>query len=408
MRVRQCDPLGIGSSWAAALVALLVCVVAVFDFTEGAPAIRYRIDLDVYRLGAQALLSGQDLYGPMPPTATGLGLPFTYPPIAAAAFVPLALVPYWLANVVVTLVSLASLWLGLTCILRVLIPARRTGIAALWLATALALFEPVRTTIALGQVNLVLFMLVIVDLTLLPRRWRGVLIGVAASVKLTPIVFVGYYLIRRDWPSMARAAASVAFFTGLGFILAPRDSATYWTETLLSPERIGGLNYVSNQSFRGAWGRLLGSVETIPWLVLVGSLGLFVLHLLHILLSRGRELEAITLLALYMLLVSPVSWSHHWVWIAVGLVVVAGWREPPLRRWRWALMLSGVIIFLPGLVYAMPNEKERELGWAWWQHLVGNAYLLWGLVYICALRVLATVLPKRLRRAESERDVWQP
>ena len=67
----------------------------------------YRIDVDVYRMGGRAWLDGQPLYadGAMFHTRGGLDLPFTYPPLAAIVFSPLALVSLPVASVIITIIT---------------------------------------------------------------------------------------------------------------------------------------------------------------------------------------------------------------------------------------------------------------------------------------------------------------
>ncbi len=78
----------------------------------------YRIDLDVYRLGAETLLRGGDLYGTLPDTEIGANLPFTYPPIAAMLFVPLALLTMRDANLLFSFGTLGLLVVVMVLVLR--------------------------------------------------------------------------------------------------------------------------------------------------------------------------------------------------------------------------------------------------------------------------------------------------
>lgn len=155
------------------VVAVLGGVFLVLGAPWGGQVPPYRIDLDVYRLGGQALLTGADLYGRLPDTAVGLNLPVTYPPIAAALFVPFALMPYWLANLFFGLLTLVCLFvviqqvLAETSLPRYLDPT--------WASIAcFALFvwvAPVQETVSFGQVNLMLMALVVIDAFAGRGRW---------------------------------------------------------------------------------------------------------------------------------------------------------------------------------------------------------------------------------------------
>jgi alpha-1,2-mannosyltransferase len=99
-----------------------------------------------------------------------------------------------------------------------------------WALPAALLLEPIRSTLTYGQINALLMALVAFDcLTRAPRWPRGILVGIAAAVKLTPAVFLLFFLLRRDLRSAARAGLSFAACTGAGFALAPHDSLRYWT-----------------------------------------------------------------------------------------------------------------------------------------------------------------------------------
>lgn len=226
-----------------------------------------------------------------------------------------------------------------------------------------------------GQVNLVLMGLVAVD-CLLPRtRYpRGLLIGIAAAVKLTPAVFVLFFLVRRQYSAAVTAVVTFAAATGFGMLLAPADSVRYWHITIFDPDRIGGAAFATNQSLRGALSRfdLPPGLTQACWLVLVVA----VLALAWRGARRATEpVDALLVVAAAGLLVSPVSWSHHWVWIVPALAVwVARSRINPA-------MVLVATVFVVGHAF-LPHARNRELEWTWWQHLVGNSYLLAALVFL--------------------------
>lgn len=374
---------------AAILGASIAGLIAVLGWSAAGPTVPYRLDLDVYRIGAAEFLTGGDLYGNLPPTSDGTSLPFTYPPIAALLFVPFALVPYSLANIAHSLVSIGCLWIVVRIMLSAAMALAGRSLV-LWTAggfTVLLWLEPVGATLGMGQVNLVLMALVVVDLVAgRGRWWHGGLVGLAAAIKLTPLVFLAYFLFRRDWRSLAVAVGSFLGFTAVGFGVAREESVIYWTSAVLDPSRIGGLGYVSNQSINGMLVRLVpDELAGLLWFTSCVVLGLAVLGLLHQLILRGRDLEGILLLALFSLIASPVSWSHHWVYVVPMILVVAGWPAGCPGYWRPLLILSGLTIFYSRVLWILPSEHGLEQSWTWWQHLVGNAYLLWALLCIVGL-----------------------
>lgn len=370
-------------------------------------ALPYRIDLDVYRLGADTLLRGQDLYGQLPDTHIGVNLPFTYPPLAAVLFVPLAWLPHRAANLLVSLGTVGLVVLVMTLVTRevsrhrgpaLLAAGLVAGSAALW-------FGPVRETVEFGQVNVALMALVVVDVVVgRGRPWQGTLTGFAMAIKLTPAVFLAYFFATRRWRALATAALSAVALTGLGFVLAWEDSAVYWTHTIADPGRIGGLDYVSNQSINGALLRLGLSGHAAPvWFLLSAALGLSLLGLMCRLSRQGHDLAAMLVMGVYALLASPVSWSHHWVWAAPALLVVVVRAHRTRSTSAWALALAGLAVFVGRAIWDVPEDAPHGLGWTWQQQLVGDAQLLWGLAFLGFLAV-GSVLEDAHRTDDAQTD----
>jgi alpha-1,2-mannosyltransferase len=333
----------------------------------------YHLDLDVYRIGGRIWLEGGNLYGTLPPTAEGVRMPFTYPPLAAIILSPLSLIPLPLAGLVLDLGILAVLALALRPFYR------RLGWNLGWVLPTALLLEPVRGNLAYGQVDVFLMAMVIADcLTGSPRWPRGSLAGLAAAVKLTPALFVVFFLLRRDYRAAATMGASFAAATGLGFLLAPADSAHYWTSTLFDVGRIGEPQYAGNQSIYGVLTRAGLHPGTMPFTYFWLAISLMVIAAACVgmrqALSAGDEHMALVLNAFAILLISPISWSHHWVWAAPALLCLA----ISARR----LAVTGLVIFGVGAQCWLPRGGNRELDWAPWQQILGDSYVL------CAVAVI--------------------
>jgi alpha-1,2-mannosyltransferase len=278
--------------------------------------------------------------------------------------------------------------------------------AALLLPVA-ALFEPLRTNLAYGQINVLLMALVAFD-CLLPATWwrvadrpigwpRGALVGLAAALKLTPAIFVLYFVARRQWRAASTAVASFLVFTGLGALCAPHDSHEYWTKMVFDTGRIGPMAFAGNQSLNGILyrARLTGNAEHDAWLAgaaLVGIVGLIAIFRAA---RAGRQLLALSLTACTTLLISPVSWSHHWVWsvpiVLTGLL--AAYRAG--NRAMLALFGGGLVLFLASPQWWFPGTENREMRWAWWEQVIGSAYV-WaalGALVVVALGHAPRLLP---------------
>jgi alpha-1,2-mannosyltransferase len=376
--------------------ALLVLLLA--PILNSRPGIGvYRVDLDVYRIGSWVWLAGGDLYGRLPNVLSGANLPFTYPPFAAIVLSPFGMVPYWLASLVITVLSLGLVAAVSIMVLRSCEIRPQRAWLLLVLPAALVL-EPVRANLDNGQINILLMAMVAAD-CLGPRsRHRGLLLGIAAAIKLTPAAFILFLVFQRDWRAALRAGAAFLAATGLAFLFAPHDSVVYWTGVVADTGRIGGVEYSSNQSIMGALARL-----NVPqplrgelWLALVIVVLVVAAFGIQRALAAGRPALALAVNGVAELLASPVSWSHHWVW-AVPLVLtlaVIAVRE----RARWARILAVV----SGLVFAVspqwwfPHLQHREQLWSWWQQLVGDAYIWLGFGVLVTVALVAHQSTRRV------------
>nr|MDP9168941.1 glycosyltransferase 87 family protein [Actinomycetota bacterium] len=355
-------------------------------------------------------------------TEAGLGLPFTYPPLAAAVFSPFAVLSLPAASATITVITFALLLVTTVMVLTRLRvwdrsatisePAwsRRCWLAGAIVAPAVVYLEPIRSNFEFGQINVVLMTLVIADCVPRKTPWpRGLLLGVAIALKLTPAVFLLYLLLRRDTRALLISVASAVAATALGFVLAPRDSWQYWTETIHDTDRIGTATYLTNQNIAGTLARL-GLGETprfVLWLVACFAvLGLTVWAVRRVLRtgdsagarSGDRSVLAVICVAMFGLVVSPVSWSHHWVW-ALPAVLVTGVLAIRYRSIAMAAVSLGGV----ALTYFAPSHlmiEHEETSAALWRQLVGGSYVWWAL----ALVVVSGTVTLR-RRADARATV---
>lgn len=318
------------------------------------------IDLAVYLRAASELAAGGDPN----PTPDGQ-LPWLYPPFAAALYLPLVVVPFPVAAVLAALGSLAALFRTLHLVFRRLLPAR-ADLVPVVLAVAL-LTEPVASTLGYGQPNLVLAWLV-TEGFLGRSRW---LIGIAAGLKLTPLVFLLPLLVRRDLRGVGQVLTGFTATVAAGWLLAPGPSTGYWTGLFLAaPERIG-IGYATNQALTGAVARAFGPVGS-P--MLTAALSLIVLLAAVTALHRtSDEVLALCVTGLAGLLLSPISWIHHWIWVLPLLL----WCAVHGRRgiaWAWAVLLIG------RLTWYYPTGGTVEYGHDLIGKLVQDCWTLLALV----------------------------
>jgi alpha-1,2-mannosyltransferase len=372
------------------------------------------------------------------------GVQFTYPPFAAVVFAVASVLPWTIMRWAMTLASLAALglsaWLTFGALGYRNRPRVRLGATCGVSALAL-LTEPVQQTLGLGQVNLLLMLLIVADLLTFAgtgagtgaraaggrtRWWQGIGIGIAAGVKLTPLIFIPYLLIVRRYRQAATATAAFAATVALGYAILPRDSGDYWADRLfLNANRIVFLGTRGNQSLRGVAIRLAGSVTsgTAPWVaagVLVVIVGLISAAILY---RAGQPVPATLACALTGLLVSPLSWDHHWVWVALGIALLGhlGAQARGLIRAAWwgaggamfavfgawpqlwdaqaGLTPAGLVWYGPGTYFATGDKPwYYEFHWHGLQLVAGNIFVLAGLVALAAIAVAALRLWLRRTR----------
>ena len=365
------------------LPVLAVVLAGLLVHTHG-----YHIDLEVYRLGVATWLAGGDMYGPLPPTISGLALPFIYPPFAAMVLLPLEVLPWTAAWIALFAASLAGLAVTLYVVARRVWPAGGRGGALTLTSAALPaalLLEPVLETFEFGQVNLVLMALVAVD-CLTPRtRWpRGLLVGLAAAIKLTPAAFILFFLLRRDTRAAVVTVVTAAAATLLGFVVDPVASARYWFGGPASG--VSGSVFYTNQTVQAVLAR--AGVPALPakvvWLVVAVALLAAIVPVVR----RAEPALALVTVAGFALLVSPTSWSHHWVWIAPALLVVvveAVRRSADGRGWAVAAAVLAVTFYVAPFRF-LPHGPEEELTWSAAQQLVGATYVMVGVLGLVAVR----------------------
>jgi len=389
------------------------------------------VDLHVYRLGGKVVAQNAPVYDPRLASPLydwpGNGLKFTYPPFAAMVFTVL-LLPSWTLllklSIAVNVAALAgAIWATLGALGYRAGSARLGG--TLLLAAALLWIEPVQRTLYLGQIELLLMALIMWDLGQPDRRWwKGAGVGIAAGIKLVPLVFIPYLLLARRFRQAAVAAGTFAATAALGAIVRPADSRAWWLDGLfLKGSRTGFPGWEGNQSLQALITRLSGSIAAGRPLWLVAACVTVIVGIASAaaLDRAGHRTVGVLTCALTGLLVSPISWDHHWVWVvpAVTVLVIYGIRARGSLRWgylagaglltaifgAWPGFLWGQPLdlggFSEGLIWIPPNTNPgtfaqlgdrpwyAEYHWHGLQLITGNLFVLTGLVVFVQLAVLA-------------------
>ncbi|HEX2214228.1 MAG TPA: glycosyltransferase 87 family protein, partial [Mycobacterium sp.] len=282
---------------------------------------------------------------------------------------------------------------------------RQAWLAAAIVAPAVVYLEPIRSNFDFGQINVVLMTLVIADCV--PRRtpWpRGMLLGLAIALKLTPAVFLLFFLLRRDTRALLVTAASAVVATLAGMAAAWRDSLEYWTETVRNTDRIGTATLNTNQNIAGALARL-GLAEGprfVLWvLACFAVLGLTVWAVRRVL-KAEQPVLALICVAMFGLVVSPVSWSHHWVWALPTLLVTAVTAYRLRSAALGVVAVAGLALTVWTPIPLMPEHRETAA--SLWRQLAGGSYVWWAVAVILAAGVAGTLATRTAARDEAVVD----
>ncbi|WP_246236507.1 glycosyltransferase 87 family protein [Actinomadura chibensis] len=377
------------------------------------------VDLEVYREGGRAVLRGAPLYDflTQPPQL----LPFTYPPFAAALAVPFTLLPWRAAQLVWTGLICVALAISVRYAFRDLI--RRTGrwapLATGALVAAMAWLDPVRDQFRFGQVGLFLLAMCLADCCAREPRWpRGALVGLAVAIKLVPGVFLIYFLLTGRRDALVNSLLTAAAATLGGFALLPSDSSDYWFGALLQGgDRTGAVDGTTNQAVQGIVARMLpeGPARTLLWLALALVVAYFGFRWARRAAlaadrlpdgpgSSSLLLASVAIVGLLSVVLSPVGWIHHLVWMIAVVGALAGDGRDTRR-----CLFAGAAWLL--FLFPVP----------WWgRELIGPEHStlavftgqvvrdLFGLAALASIVVLGTWLVKRLEPGAARADPSHP
>jgi alpha-1,2-mannosyltransferase len=330
---------------------------------------------------------------------------FTYPPFAALTMLPMAYLGW---HVAITISMLLTVGASLAVLYWLVEPmARRHGWSpwfVLGIVAALAVaFEPLRETFLFGQVNAVLLFLVAADLLFLVRYNRsvaGVGIGLATAIKLTPGIFIIYLIITKRFRAAAVASGTTMAATVLAAAVAPDASREFWTDALWNTSRVGDESFVSNQSLNGVVHRWdPQEPATLAWAALVLiTLGIWAWRSRQAV-RRGDEATGLALTGIVGVLISPITWVHHLVWVLPALILMVDRGLAPgvsRRRRRWLVGFAAVAyaVMCSRLVWAFNGGFDTFPGW-----VGSNAYVWLSLIMLVALPLAGSSAPASVAHA---------
>ena len=360
----------------------------------------HQMDFEVYRMGGQHVFSN-GLYS-SEITVYGRHLLFTYPPIAAAFFWPLSHFSAFVGQVVWDAIDLVAL----TALIAVSIAAahNRGVVRSDWQSALIFLFPvgfflyPVRNDLALGQINIVLVLMILADLTI-GVSWRGrevpkgLLVGLAAAIKLTPLIFIAYLAVTHQWRAARNAAITFALATGAMFVVAPRASWIYFTKDAFDVRRVGSATVVGNQTLRAALTRAHLPLSSAGFDLVAAAVLCVGLVIAAAAYRRSSAMLGMLVCAATGLLLSPISWIHHYVWIVPALIWLLQGSDRPARSGRWAL---GALVLV-----LIQHDQPGGSGLLW--YVRDNVYVIAALAFLVLVGIM--LLAKRRNDATDDNGV---
>lgn len=377
--------------WLTSVWVRVVAVLsAVFAFANGWgwTVGRRQVDFEVYLMGAHHVTLPSLYTAPLP---NWPHLPFTYPPFSAVLFWPLAHLPYRAAALTwatINIVVLGAIIAVTLRSLRVVHEGRTPWVLVGLLLGPAVLLEPVMLNLSFGQVNIILVALVLTDMTghirlggrTLPR---GVLVGIAAAIKLIPLIFVPFLVVTKQWRAACTSVATFAACSLYPFVLNAHTSWRFWTFYISDVKRIGGAAYISNQSLRGAVDRFThhmwnntpldaGQAALVAAGIIVG----------WALWRRHETFAAVLVVADAGMLGSPITWCHHMIYI-VPVLAWLWWGSGARGHRLWAA--GAAVLFFVAPMWLIPYGGKKDLHEHGWQLLAGSSFFFAALLFLAAM-----------------------
>jgi alpha-1,2-mannosyltransferase len=347
-------------------------------------------------------------------------LPFTYTPLAALLFAPFGWAGIGAARevptqIIWTLFNMVTL-LGLIVVsihaVRPAIPRAERWRLALLLSFPAVFLDPVMLTIGFGQINLMLALLVLWDL-LSDRKIGsrtvplGVATGIAVAIKLTPAIFIPYMFLTGRRRGALNCVITFLVCDVLGFVLSPGASRLFWTKDVFKPSRTGGLLYLSDQNLSSAIQRFhhapLGTGVLAPMVLVIGVGGVMLAVWAH---RRSSAVLGTIVCATTGLIVSPVTWVHHLVWVVPAIIWLAAAPDRP--RLGRKLAVAAAVLFWSAPMWWVPRDALDELRLRGWEVVAGNSFLLAMLVFLFGVILLLIRREWAYRRGTFQRVARRP
>ncbi len=347
---------------------------------------------------------------------------FDYPPVIAWLLQPLTWLPSGDAATVWLMVVLACSIAGTAIVAYELLPAPWPRLELTVLFSFL--YAPVTYNLWHGQMSAVVYLF----LALALRSWLrerqvslGVFIGIAACIKLAPILLMVLLLRRRWWKACWALAGTLALGIGVSVVALGIGTVREYVTHVL-PVLAWQNGWVYNQSAAGAVNRLLNHsvlafqpssvfISAVTIAIAVAAIGIAALLVRTG--DRSREMRGaeFALVIMAMLLAGSVTWFWHLGALLIVLAAVAGLTATRVVRRPRRLAVAGLAVILttgvlaPLLIASASMSRLTALShsWLWWpalQVISTPAFTIAALFVVLALEV--RTVPIRARQSAQD------
>lgn len=380
------------SSNVSIFTAFMIALLSAYPFLRDGEAKPHSFfDLNVYYGAVSRWLEIGDLYNWAIPPNEIYG--FTYPPFAAVVFAPfVSLISVETAGTSLVFISIASIVLISYMSFSCMGVSKRISIAlSLWIAPLLLKFHPVVFNMQMGQINFLLALMILIDVIYLKNtRLHGILMALAASIKLTPAIFGLLLVAKRDWISLARFVATGILGILLSFAVDYKITIEYFTDKMFDSGRVGKTYSSLNFNLVGVLDKVFTESNNFVYVITVVLMIGIAYFSARRLVLRDQYFGAAMVIATLGLLVSPISWIHHWIWFIPMLIFLTIYGISISNSLCIFWSLTGLLLFSSSFAMWFFGETTRENGWILPLALAHSTQVLWAVVYVALPLVVAT------------------
>ena len=280
-----------------------------------------------------------------------------HPPASILLSLPFGLLGYREAHLAWNMVSLVALAVSVWLIIR------PTGLdfspwLVLPIATLLLTSNSLAQQINHGQFNLVLLLL-ITGSWLADRSGReeaaGLLLGIAAAIKLFPAFLAIYFIAQRRWRSLAICVLSFLTINGLAATIFGADCYRTYFQEIVPRVNHGFRDFWPNASLNGYWCKLFdapnGHVIPLVKCPTAYRIATFVSSCVVVGLIFWKCRSSRTLVqrdlafgacVLAMVLVSPITWDHYFLMLLLSWAIL--WKQMQPHPANRVLVLASVLV----------------------------------------------------------------